>query len=78
MLCYCCCVVVVLLLCCLLVGFRGQDAGERLVEDLLELVAAPHRAALPLLAALLQGQHLRRREGRSHEIGDVKGLGWMF
>ena len=51
-----CCVV----LCCLLVGLWGQDAGEGLVKDLLELVAAAHRAALPLLTALLQSQHLGR------------------
>lgn len=65
-----------MLLCELLVWFRRQDAGECLVEDLLQLVASSHCVGLCFLADLLQAHHLLHvhcqvRDGVAASLLDV-------
>lgn len=63
----------------LLVWFRRQDAGECLVEDLLQFVASSHCVGLCFLADLLQAHHLLHihcqvRDGVAAGLLDVPNL----
>lgn len=63
----------------LLVRFGRKYAGERLVEDLLQLVASSHCVGLSFLADLFQAHHLLHihcqiRDGVAAGLLDIANL----